>query len=140
MAVAAVREDAKQLDDIDTTSLHRISGFPGNLSPSILLQPATVADATSVLANWSQASVTMPPLRIVGKLDNESPAAACDRLNFLFARYPGTFKEDRLEERLSRTSSKTTPKPPMRAVDTLNLLAHETVVLGQDPLALISAV
>jgi hypothetical protein len=56
------------------------------------------------------------------------------------ARYPGTFKEDRLEERLSRTSSKTTPKPPMRAVDTLNLLAHETLAVGQGPLALISAV
>ena len=27
----------------------------------------------------------------------------------------------------------------MRAVDTLNLLARETVALGQDPLALISA-
>ena len=45
----------------------------------------------------------------------------------------GTFKEDRLEEGSSRTSSKTTPKPPMRAVDTLNLLATKHWRLDPTP-------
>jgi len=69
-----------------------------------------------VYAEWRLAA-TEAESRIVGK------PSFIDKGRI--ARYPRTFKEDRLEERLSRTSSKTTPKPPMRAVDTLNLFGHE---------------